>query len=142
MNFSRLFAPIPCKTCSGVAFCSVKCRDSASSTYHKYECELLGFFMGSGMSLISYLSLRMVTQEGLIFFKQLHSKLKQMGKCPEDSCDLTKREKNYLNVYNLTTNCKLRTSKDFFTRTVMAIFLVKCLKLTNYFESPENKTTG
>jgi hypothetical protein len=31
-------SPLPCPACSGVQYCSRGCRDTASSTYHKYEC--------------------------------------------------------------------------------------------------------
>ena len=34
----RLKAAIPCRKCSGVAFCSVFCRDEAQETYHRWEC--------------------------------------------------------------------------------------------------------
>merc|ERR1719264_1942221 len=33
-------AAVPCPTCSAAVFCSLKCRKSAVSTYHKYECRL------------------------------------------------------------------------------------------------------
>ena len=34
----RLKAAVPCRKCSGVAFCSVFCRDEAQETYHRWEC--------------------------------------------------------------------------------------------------------
>ncbi len=35
----RLKSAVPCKRCSGVAFCSVGCRDEAEVSYHNRECE-------------------------------------------------------------------------------------------------------
>ena len=35
----RLKTAIPCKNCSGVAYCSVFCRDEAQQSYHQWECE-------------------------------------------------------------------------------------------------------
>ncbi|CAG4984739.1 unnamed protein product [Parnassius apollo] len=67
-------APVWCPKCSGVAFCSVKCRDTAVSTYHTYECPFLGLFIGSGMSVLSHIALRMVTQAGLDTSLTIHSK--------------------------------------------------------------------
>ncbi|XP_047368499.1 SET and MYND domain-containing protein 4 isoform X1 [Vespa velutina] len=64
--FSRLRAPIGCTECSTVAFCGRKCRDVAVSTYHKYECKILALLIGSGMSILSMVAYRMITQEGLI----------------------------------------------------------------------------
>nr|XP_050866795.1 SET and MYND domain-containing protein 4 [Vespula vulgaris] len=63
--FSRLRAPIGCPECSTVAFCGRKCRDVAISTYHKYECKILALLIGSGMSILSMVAYRMITQEGL-----------------------------------------------------------------------------
>lgn len=135
--FSKLEAPIPCKICAGLAFCSVKCRDLATSTYHKYECQLLGLFIGSGMSVLSFLSLRMITQEGFEFFKHLQSKIEalKIKKENEKEVEFSKKESQYIQIYNLTTHSDLRLNEDYFQRTLMAIFLVKCLKETNFFNS-------
>ncbi|XP_043461473.1 SET and MYND domain-containing protein 4-like [Leptopilina heterotoma] len=63
--FARLRAPVGCPDCSSVAFCGRKCRDQALSSYHKYECKVLALLIGSGMSVLSTLAFRMVSQEGL-----------------------------------------------------------------------------
>lgn len=132
--FSKLNAPIPCKTCSGLAFCSVKCRDEAWS-YHKYECQILGILIGSGMSVLSFLALRMVTQEGLEFFKKLQSKIEliKINEANQKEIEFTKRESEYMKVYNLTSHSDLRLNEDYFRRALMAIFLVKCLKEVDFF---------
>ncbi|XP_059055268.1 SET and MYND domain-containing protein 4 [Achroia grisella] len=67
-------APVWCTKCSGVVFCSVQCRDTAVSTYHMYECQFLDLFIGSGMSVLSHIALRMVTQTGLDTCMSIHSK--------------------------------------------------------------------
>ncbi|KAJ8738071.1 hypothetical protein PYW08_000666 [Mythimna loreyi] len=67
-------APVWCPKCSGVAFCSVACRDTAVSTYHAFECQFLDLFIGSGMSILSHIALRMVTQAGLDTSLSIHSK--------------------------------------------------------------------
>ncbi|XP_050453383.1 SET and MYND domain-containing protein 4 isoform X2 [Cataglyphis hispanica] len=63
--YARLKAPIGCPNCSCVTFCGRKCRDIAMATYHKYECKILALLIGSGMSVLSMVAFRMVTQEGL-----------------------------------------------------------------------------
>ncbi|XP_033221646.1 SET and MYND domain-containing protein 4-like [Belonocnema kinseyi] len=73
--FSRLRAPVGCPECSSVAFCGQKCRDVALSTYHKYECKILALLIGSGMSVLSTVALRMVTQEGLKRCLKIHEKV-------------------------------------------------------------------
>ncbi|XP_054002279.1 SET and MYND domain-containing protein 4-like isoform X2 [Hylaeus anthracinus] len=62
--FSRLRNPIGCPDCSSVAFCGRACRDTALATYHRYECKILALAIGSGMSALSMLALRMVTGNG------------------------------------------------------------------------------
>lgn len=66
----RLVAPLPCETCSGVAFCGRACRE-AGQAYHRHECRHLGLLLGSGMSVLCHLALRAVTQRGLAFFRAL-----------------------------------------------------------------------
>lgn len=133
--FSKLNAPIPCKICSGLAFCSIKCRDAAWS-YHRYECKITGLLIGSGMSVLSFLALRMITQEGLEFLKKLQNKIELIKKDKENLKELefTKRESEYMKVYNLTSHSDLRLNEDYFRRALMAIFLVKCLKEVDFFE--------
>ncbi|XP_025991566.1 SET and MYND domain-containing protein 4 isoform X2 [Solenopsis invicta] len=75
--YARLRAPIGCPDCSCVAFCGRKCRDVAMTTYHKYECKVLALLIGSGMSVLSMVALRMVTQEGLRKCLKIHEELKK-----------------------------------------------------------------
>lgn len=59
--FSRLIAPIGCTDCASVAFCSIECRDKALSSYHKFECKFLDMLIGSGMSILCQIALKIVT---------------------------------------------------------------------------------
>jgi len=71
--FCLVTAPIPCKRCSGVVFCSSDCRQSAY--FHRVECQVQDLLQGSGMSINCFLSLRMVTQTPLEFFSNNKDKL-------------------------------------------------------------------
>lgn len=75
--YARLKAPIGCPNCSCVAFCGRKCRDIAMATYHKYECKILALLIGSGMSVLSMVAFRMVTQEGLRKCLKIYEKLEK-----------------------------------------------------------------
>ncbi|CAH4038989.1 unnamed protein product [Pieris brassicae] len=72
-------APIWCSICSGVAFCSVECRDIAVTTYHPHECKFIDLFIGSGMSILSHIALRMITQAGLQTSLQIYSSYVNSG---------------------------------------------------------------
>ncbi|KYM81841.1 SET and MYND domain-containing protein 4 [Atta colombica] len=113
--YARLRAPVGCPNCSCVAFCGKKCREVAMATYHKYECKVLALLIGSGMSVLSMVALRMVTQEG-------------PRKCDDESVDVA--------PYNLVTHADKRTSKDFLERSLMAAFLLKCLQRVGFFANP------
>ncbi|EZA60928.1 SET and MYND domain-containing protein [Ooceraea biroi] len=112
--YARLRAPIGCPNCSSVAFCGRKCRDIAVGTYHKYECKILALLIGSGMSVLSMVAFRMVTQEGL--------------EKDDETIDVT--------PYEMVTHEDRRTSKDFLERSLMAAFLLKCLQRVSFFACP------
>ncbi|XP_012280893.1 SET and MYND domain-containing protein 4 [Orussus abietinus] len=73
--FSRLRAPLGCPECSSVAFCGEKCRKTALESYHKYECKIIALLIGSGISVLSMVALRMVTQTGPKKCLKMHRKI-------------------------------------------------------------------
>ncbi|XP_058062549.1 SET and MYND domain-containing protein 4 [Anopheles bellator] len=119
--FARLVAPVACRVCCGVAFCSVECRDRACTTYHRFECEYLDLMIGSGMSILCQLALRIVTQTGT----------------PEAAL---RKGSEVLDV--LCAHTQYRDPEDHFRRTLMTTFLLRCLQKAEFFgrrttESPE-----
>ncbi|XP_034939487.1 SET and MYND domain-containing protein 4-like isoform X2 [Chelonus insularis] len=151
--FVRLRAPVGCPKCSSVAFCRRKCRDEAVATYHKYECKIIALLIGSGMSILSMLALRMVTQIGSKACVELRDDLKQSNKIIETAVNTEKKiskssrrrlRKKKLKegcvqidkrAYDLVTLSEKRTPVDFFERSLMAAFLLKCLELVNFFDT-------
>ncbi|XP_017764467.1 PREDICTED: SET and MYND domain-containing protein 4-like [Eufriesea mexicana] len=193
--FSRFVAPVGCSDCSSVAFCGRKCRDAAMASYHKYECKILALLIGSGMSVLSMLALRMVTQRGETGCYEIYGALNQpdvatervttrplttaasdgptkqsksakrrsrrkrlrntrreggtRGGTEEEETEQQRKKENPradeddakdvdddvdLRVYDLVTHEKRRTAKDFFERSLMAAFLLKCLQRVGFFE--------
>ncbi|KAK5640889.1 hypothetical protein RI129_009436 [Pyrocoelia pectoralis] len=108
--FDRLLSPVGCNDCASIAFCKRECRDVALASYHKYECHILDLLIGSGMSVLCHLALRMVTQLSL-----KESLAKYEDKRP------------------FCTNSHLRLPEDFLQRTLMTAFLLRCLQKSNYF---------
>lgn len=117
--FDRLIAPVGCPDCANVAFCNTKCRDAALSVYHKFECKFLDLLIGSGMSILAHTGLRMITQNSL-----------------KRSLEISKN-RSLEKVYSLCTNATERSNEDFLQRTLMAAFLLECLKKGGYFEKAE-----
>uniref|UniRef100_A0A182J6H9 SET domain-containing protein n=1 Tax=Anopheles atroparvus TaxID=41427 RepID=A0A182J6H9_ANOAO len=119
--FARLIAPVACADCCGVAFCSEACRDKACATYHRFECQYLDLMIGSGMSILCHLALRIVTQAGT------PQKAIEAGQSLLDT---------------LCTHSEHRDPEDHFKRTLMTTFLLRCLQKAEFFgrrttESPE-----
>lgn len=110
--FARLVAPIGCTECASVAFCSTECRDVALATYHKFECKYLDLLIGSGMSILCHLALKLVLQH----------------KTPEKAIEEGKR----LAVV-FCKNSKMRSNEDFFKRGLMSTFLLRVLQKTEFF---------
>nr|CAD7424830.1 unnamed protein product [Timema monikensis] len=128
--FARLNAPVACPECSGLAFCSVRCRDEACRSYHRYECHYMDLLIGSGMSILCHVALRMVTQAGEQFFLDRRQDLTSHSK------EILPPSDKYLAVHNLVTHANKRKPKEFFQRTLMAVFLLKCLQKAGYFSAP------
>ena len=64
---------VSCPECSGVAFCSIDCRDSAIKTYHKYECKYMDIMIGSGMSILCHIALRIITQQNPAYWFNINT---------------------------------------------------------------------
>ncbi|XP_055914079.1 SET and MYND domain-containing protein 4 [Eupeodes corollae] len=118
--FERLITPVPCLNCSGIAFCSAQCMGEACSSYHRFECAFMDLFIGSGMSILCYIALRVFTQaragveQGLSVANNL--------------------------IENLCAHVESRKADDFLQRSLMAGFLMRCLQKANYFG--HRKTEG
>ena len=140
-------APIPCYWCSRVAFCSAECRNIACQSHHKWECPIIDFLFASGMSITCYIALRMVTQNGLQFFKDKKEELEELAK--DDSPFLfTDKEKkifdptDYRSVFTMVTHSDIRPPDDLVHRSLMGLFLLKCLSATGFFGREEIGTKG
>ncbi|ODN03685.1 SET and MYND domain-containing protein 4 [Orchesella cincta] len=129
----RFKVPIPCETCTHVAFCSRACRKEAEA-YHQYECKIMALLMGSGISANASLAFRIITQWPLEKFKEIFPDLQndpsRVNLDENGKYDAT----SYLNIYNFGGLEHERTPVDFYERTLMAVFLVKCLRLNQYFQ--------
>ncbi|KAK7086785.1 hypothetical protein SK128_009829 [Halocaridina rubra] len=128
---TRLVAPVACKWCSSIAFCSASCRDAALGTYHKWECKFIDLLTGSGMSLNCFLALRIITQHDLQYFKDLEPLLHRPASLPSEK--EPHRPHNYISIYNMVSLEEHRGPEDFLERSLMACFLLKVLQRADFF---------
>ncbi|XP_071450764.1 SET and MYND domain-containing protein 4-like [Hetaerina americana] len=161
--FKPLLAPLPCPTCSTVAFCSAACRETAVSTHHATECPALALIWDSGVSLTCHLALRLISQRDIHFLRDLRPHIEAAkqavagavgksfpgeGGSPAEekifwASELTPSQREYLSVLRLVSHETERSSEDHFQRAVMAIFLVKCLReWTEFFEEEQQQATA
>ncbi|KNC24394.1 hypothetical protein FF38_14177 [Lucilia cuprina] len=117
--FEKLVTPVPCLNCSGIAFCSAQCMGEACDTYHRFECEYMDLFIGSGMSILCYIALRVFTQSA-----NLEAALNTAN----------------LLYQNLCTHEDARQADDLLQRSLMSAFLLRCLQKAQYFG--RRKTEG
>ncbi|XP_037818792.1 SET and MYND domain-containing protein 4 [Lucilia sericata] len=117
--FEKLITPVPCLNCSGIAFCSAQCMGEACDTYHRFECEYMDLFIGSGMSILCYIALRVFTQS--------------------PNLEAALNTSNLL-YQNLCTHEDARQADDLLQRSLMSAFLLRCLQKAQYFG--RRKTEG
>lgn len=110
--FTRITSGIGCLECAGLAFCSPECRDTACDTYHKWECEYLNLMIGSGMSILCFIALRIVTS----------------CKTPDAALARGKQLLEYL-----CSHSDIREPEDYFQRALMVTFLLRILQKSGFF---------
>lgn len=130
----RCFIPLPCPNCPNVVFCSEKCLERSTKSYHAYECHILPLIWKSGCSIICHIALRMITERNLEYFHKIREEL-------ETKPSGIYRNDDYKNVYHLVGHESRRTKQDFLHRTQMAAFLVKLLEITGYFDGKPKSST-
>lgn len=101
-----------CPNCAGIAFCSVECQKVACSTYHAYECKFMDMMIGSGMSILCFIALRIVTQYASV--EMAIQKGRQI-------------------IHELCTHSSERKATDYLQRTVMSAFLLRIMQKSQFF---------
>ncbi len=139
------FAPIrgvvPCLRCSWVCYCSSDCREIASKSYHKYECGILKLLLESGFNCYPYLALRALCKEGLSNLLAMKNDLVQ-GRSEEAGTSesmiangLVYSSTDFRNLNNLMAHEETITDDQWLLRTLVAVYLLKCLQITDFFDN-------
>ena len=102
----------------------------------------MDILIGSGISILCLVALRVITQRTLKNMLELRPILSTGELAAVPSKDAVYDPSDYANVYNLTTLSPLRTDKDWLDRTVMSLFLFKCLRAGGYFGDDSVLTSG
>jgi tetratricopeptide (TPR) repeat protein len=135
---ARIIAPLPCSQCVTVRYCSLKCADESWTAYHSVECKNLRHIHSAGK--YGHLALRAVLKTGLRQLRDIVSKAepsvndyKNIG-CNEAG---VYNPFEYVPIYHLVGHTEDRVVNDLFRRTVTAVYLLKCIQETSFFnDSP------
>lgn len=137
--FKRIVAPIPSAVSCLAVFCDETCRKAA--TYHEYEWPSLEVIAKSRVGKFGYLALRTITKYGPEFLRKFKMELHK-GQFEVESKKLQgcgtngKYEASEFNaIYNLVTHACDRTVQDLFRRSVLAVFLLKCIEKGTFFSN-------
>lgn len=123
--------PFACPTCANVVFCSWNCLQNGCNSFHKVECKIQPSVFDSGCSINCSMALRIITQRPAKVFLGLKGLLKE-----DDNCLKKKRYTydDYLNIYYLCRNVNQWKWEHLTFYSCMAIYLLRLLKQTTYFE--------
>ena len=141
---SRAVSTIPCVQCSSALYCSETCRSQAWSTYHRAECLCLDMIYVSGVGKFGHLALRTVAVETLEQRLAYKQKLDagENGGVPDilKGCDENGKyvAGDHNAIYNLVTHSQDRAVHDLFRRSIIAVFLTRCLQRCGYFGENEH----
>ncbi|CAL8135307.1 unnamed protein product [Orchesella dallaii] len=149
--YTPLEAPIVCKSCIHVSYCSTECQDVAWKTHHQYECKILGALKHAGISVICYMALRILTQadpkQVLKWYDLIAPKKRELStnedanssgnepnKLNGSSVDISTEEykPDHTAIFQLVTHYDRRGADSDFHQVMMAAYLLNILKNTGY----------
>jgi len=128
---------IPCQYCTSVAFCCVECKDQAMADYHGRECGLMGVLAASALNNFCLLTVRALARYTAKDILDMKSDMKppdiKHGKTEAsmglyDSSDIR-------TGLNLVHHSEYLGQDDTIMRTLISVFLMKCLKQTKFYQN-------
>ena len=121
--------------CSNVVFCSTKCRDL--SYFHTVECKILIYLWQLSIPSHHFLALRMLTQVPII--RYLEEREEIIDKEPNEMLSYTEKQSDdIMFVYNLCHHQNITSPEECLKYTILAVFYIKTLRFTDYFQSIGN----
>ncbi|OXA61608.1 SET and MYND domain-containing protein 4 [Folsomia candida] len=142
-----------------------ECQKKAQQ-HHQYECSILGILKNSGISVICYMAVRILTKNnpktvlewyGLAEKTELEEMSQSLeNKVPMDqsnNClDKTRTletlgfneeyRTDHVALFHLVTHSQRREPEEYFHQIVMALYLLEVLKTTSYFDQFKSCASG
>jgi len=114
-----------CPACKRVRFCDKNCFQECYSKTHRWECAVLDLIDNDDIGRMATIAYRIVSKTGFKYLQSMSGKL--------DSTPATYSEGDYISVYKQVDNKEKRPVGDHLKRCFTALFLTRCLQLTNWF---------
>lgn len=136
--FVRILAPLPCSQCVAVRYCSFQCANDSWKAYHFAECKNLKHIHSTGK--YGHLALRAVIKTGLCQLRDVVSIAESSVNDPKNlGCNDAGvyDPSDYTPIYHLVGHAEDRVVNDLFQRTVTAVYLLKCIQETSFFDDSQ-----
>jgi len=118
-----------CLTCSGVVFCSSACREAASASFHKYQCQLNLYTYRQNDTEDAFnifMALQTLWQKPVSFFFENWNRenVELVG-----DVDL-----EYRRLWNMVSHRNNRPDQSFLKIVTITVFLLRCNRMTSYMK--------
>ncbi|KAJ8042836.1 SET and MYND domain-containing protein 4 [Holothuria leucospilota] len=124
--FQKTLAPVMCRSCVSVQYCSQICSDKAWGSYHLVECSMWEILQQVGTS--SHLGLRILLIAEIHKASSLSSMLDSLSLDGIPGCSADGRYlADYRAVYSLQPHVENHTKEDLFKAVVVGILLSVCV---------------
>ncbi|GFN78717.1 SET and MYND domain-containing protein 4 [Plakobranchus ocellatus] len=137
---NRLVLLLPCKSCSGVVFCSLSCREACWEKFHWAECRVLENIQDSRGDL-SFLSSRMILTAGLGVLDEMQEGTGELHVARNAGFNKegVYQSNDYASAHSLVNHASLRTFQDLLNRTISAVYFLKHLEFVGFFTQKNRK---
>ena len=117
---------VPCPGCSSIVFCSTACREEGLNLYHNRECGMMGILAASALNNFCLLTVRAITRSTVRQILDISQEQGEGSDAEEfyDGADL----RTGLNLVSHEVS-----TEDQLMRTLVSVFLMKCLKQTEFY---------
>ena len=129
-------APHPCLTCSSCVFCSPGCRSEASSSFHRYQCQLNLYHhrqVDTEDAFNIFMVLQTLWQKPFSFWRQNFSDPGVTFTGDENGIDL-----EYLRYWRMMRHIQARSEWQFLKIIIISIFLTRLTRMTSYINDDDS----
>jgi len=132
--------PVPCMKCSGMVYCSEKCRDISDNSYHKYECLYTDVLYQANLGAWR-LAYRAMTAYPWDFFKENKEKFLSRNELAGVKGETVYTSQDIYSFHNLVTHDGLagKQAPELMMQCHVVVFFIRLMNANGYLPKPDNK---